>query len=170
MKVSATEEYGLRCLMHLAKAHRFGATVTTPDVDAAEGLPPHYAAKLLVTLRRAGLVQSVRGVKGGVRLARPPEQITIADAFAALSGTAVRTGACMSPDADVACSRSAGCGLRDVWATLTQIVTGLLSRVTLADLIAGRGNADAPGSLGAALAAARKDAKSARINIGSNLQ
>ena len=170
MKVSATEEYGLRCLMHLAKAHHLGATVTTPDVAAGEGLPPHYAAKLLVTLRRAGLVQSVRGVKGGVRLARPPEEITIADAFKALSGTAVRTGACMSTDAHVACNRAAACGLRDVWATLTQIVTVLLSRITLADLIAGRGDAIVPGPLAAALATARKEAKSMQINIGGNLQ
>jgi Rrf2 family protein len=74
VKVSATEEYGVRCLMRLARAWPEGRAVTTQQVASDEGLPPHYAAKLVGQFRRGGLVRSARGVRGGVRLARPPER------------------------------------------------------------------------------------------------
>jgi len=136
MKVSATEEHGVRCLMRLAIAWQAGVTTTLPEVARCENMSPQYAAKLAATLRRAGLVRSVRGVRGGVGLARAPETITLTEALAALSGTPVRTGPCMGPDG-TDCSHQGHCGLRGVWTRVATVVTGVLDEVTLADLVAG---------------------------------
>src|SRR3954447_18752312 len=74
MKITAQEEYGLRCLLQLARAAE-GHSLTIPEVAAAEGLSTPYVAKLLSVLRQAGLIESVRGRSGGYRLARLSREI-----------------------------------------------------------------------------------------------
>src|SRR5437763_17077173 len=73
MKITAQEEYGLRCLLRLALAEP--QSLTLPEVSAAEGLSVPYVAKLMAVLRDAGLVDSVRGRLGGYRLAKAPEEM-----------------------------------------------------------------------------------------------
>src|SRR5438128_7419927 len=73
MKISAQEEYGLRCLLRLAKAESGAATL--PEVATAEGLSVPYVAKLMAVLRNAGILGSVRGRSGGYKLAKPAEEI-----------------------------------------------------------------------------------------------
>src|SRR5271167_2439372 len=73
MKITAQEEYGLRCVMRLAKAE--SGSITLPEVAAAEGLSVAYVAKLMSVLRQANIVDSVRGRSGGYSLARPAEEI-----------------------------------------------------------------------------------------------
>ena len=73
MKITAQEEYGLRCLLRLAKAD--SGSITLPEVAAAEGLSVPYVAKLMAVLRHAGLLESVRGRSGGYSLAKPAEDI-----------------------------------------------------------------------------------------------
>src|SRR5262245_66626616 len=81
MKITAQEEYGLRCLMHLA---RCGGSLTVPEIAQAEGLSPAYVAKLLAVLRQAGFVESVRGRAGGYHLARPPGEVRLGRVLLAL--------------------------------------------------------------------------------------
>ncbi len=134
MKVSATEEFGVRCLVRLAEAWGQGRTATIPEVASREDISPQYAAKLIGLARHAGLVESIRGVNGGVRLARAPKEITLEDAFAALTGEALRTGRCVDPDQPT-CTRAPDCGLRRVFGALNRVVLDLLSGVTLADMV-----------------------------------
>lgn len=134
MKVSSTEEFGVRCLVRLAEAWQQGRTATIPEVAAREDISPQYAAKLIGLARQAGLVASIRGVNGGVRLARAPEGITLQDAFAALTGDALKTGRCMDPD-EPNCARAPDCGLRRVFGALHRVVLDVLSGVTLADMV-----------------------------------
>ena len=74
MKITAQEEYGLRCLLRLAEAPD-GHSLTIPEMATVEGLSPAYTAKILAGLRQAGLIESVRGRTGGYRLARNPTDI-----------------------------------------------------------------------------------------------
>src|SRR5205807_4047952 len=74
MKITAQEEYGLRCLLRLARAAE-GESLTLPEIAAAEGLSVPYVAKLLTGVRQAGMIESVRGRSGGYRLARRPAEI-----------------------------------------------------------------------------------------------
>ena len=75
MHLLAQEEYGLRCLVQLAR-HRDSTPLTIPEIAAAEGLSPEYTAKLMRALRQGGLVMSTRGAAGGYRLARRAEEVT----------------------------------------------------------------------------------------------
>src|SRR5947207_15079490 len=76
MKITAQEEYGLRCLLRLARSAE-GPPLTIPEIASSENLSPAYVGKLLAVLRHAGLIESVRGRAGGYYLARPPEEIRL---------------------------------------------------------------------------------------------
>src|SRR5215831_19245090 len=88
MKVSAQEEYGLRCMLQLARRQKDGSAepLTLGEVARDEGLTVAYAAKLVRRLRRAGLVRSVLGRAGGYSLSRPAETISVLEVLGALGG------------------------------------------------------------------------------------
>ena len=65
MKLSANEEYGVRCLVRLAYATDAGSGLTIPEISQAEGVSPAYAAKILRVLRKGGFVKAARGKDGG---------------------------------------------------------------------------------------------------------
>ncbi|HUA94637.1 MAG TPA: Rrf2 family transcriptional regulator, partial [Acidimicrobiales bacterium] len=83
MHIPAKVDYGLRALLLLAAA---GAPRTADELAAAQGLPPRFLGAILADLRRSGLVASQRGAEGGYRLARPAEEITLAEVIRALDG------------------------------------------------------------------------------------
>ena len=97
MKVTALEEYGLRCMIQVAGSG-VDSPLTVHEIGAREGLSGAYVAKLMNLLRDAGLVDSVRGRSGGYYITRPPEAVSISDILAALAGTSSRpTTASASP-------------------------------------------------------------------------
>lgn len=88
MPFSAKTEYGLVALIDLAAAHATGELVQTGEICRRHGMPERYLEQMLTTLRKGGFLQSIRGPKGGFRLARSPELITIAEVEACLDGEA----------------------------------------------------------------------------------
>jgi Iron-dependent Transcriptional regulator len=72
MKLTANEEYGLRCLVRIGYAGH-GGSITIPEMSQAEGVSAAYAAKILRVLRKGGFVTAARGKEGGYTLARPAE-------------------------------------------------------------------------------------------------
>ena len=138
MKITAQEEYGLRCLLRLAKAPP-GQSLTIPEVAAAESLSPAYVGKLLTVLRQAGLIESARGRTGGYRLARPAEEIRLGGVMLALGEPLYDDpGYCekhAGPETDGPCVHQGGCTLRGLWQTLEDWMRHVLDSVTLADLL-----------------------------------
>jgi Rrf2 family protein len=136
MKITAQEEYGLRCLLQLARHH--GAEPLTLGVIAEdEGLSVPYAGKLMNHLRQSGLVESVRGRSGGYVLARPAEEITLADALEVLGGSFFSSGFCDEHNGTHAsCVHLGECSIRSLWGVLGDIFDRVLKRTTLADLAA----------------------------------
>lgn len=138
MKITAQEEYGLRCLLHLARAEE-GQAFTIPEIAEAEKLSPPYVAKLLSVLRQAGLISSVRGRTGGYHLVRPAAEVRLGEVMRALSEPLFDDpGYCerhAGPDTTSVCVHSDGCTLRVIWQTLEEWMSHLLDRVTLADLL-----------------------------------
>lgn len=132
MKVSTRAEYGIRALMDLAQHYGEGP-VQSHDIARRQGLPEPYLNQLLVTLRRAGLVQSKRGPSGGHLLARSPDRITMGEAFLALEGS-VAPWLCVE-EAETACIYAPGCGLRPVWQAVKEATEQVLNRITLADVV-----------------------------------
>jgi len=134
MKFSSQEEYGLRCLLRIARdGGRAGLTI--PEISKAEGISSFYVAKLLRVLRRAGLLKSSRGKIGGYTLSRPPRQITVGEALAALGGRLFESDFC-TDHAGVAkiCTSSVDCSIRSLWQAVQHMVDRVLSKTTLADL------------------------------------
>jgi Rrf2 family protein len=142
MKISAQEEYGLRCLMQLAKAGE-GASLSISDIADAEGLSSPYVAKLLAVLRQNGLIESERGRSGGYRLSRPPGEIQLGWVLTTLGEPLFdEPGYCQrhaGSETDGACVHLGGCTLRALWQTLELWMRRTLDKISLADLLQSEG-------------------------------
>ena len=142
MKISAQEEYGLRCLLHLARAGQDGS-MTILEIASAEGLSVPYVAKLLSVLRHAGLIDSERGRSGGYHLARGAAEITLGAVMAVLGEPLFdEPGYCTrhaGTEAEGSCVHHGGCSLRALWHTLEQWMRHAFDRISLADLLQGEG-------------------------------
>lgn len=135
MKITALEEYGLRCMLQLTRAEG-GGPVTVAQVAEREGMSTEYAGKLLNMLGQAGLVHSVRGRKGGFVLARPADEITLAQIVRPFTADLFDSEYCdrHSGAADT-CVHSSACTLRPVWNTLSEMINQTLESLTLMDLL-----------------------------------
>ncbi len=139
MRISKTEEYGLRLVMTLAVD---GGQLTIRELAAREDLPETTVAKVVGALRKAGVVRAERGRYGGYELAAPPARITLARVVEAFDDRMFDAGFCdrMSPG-HRGCSHADRCGLRPVWRSLSEMVAQFLAGITVADVIRGAGSA-----------------------------
>lgn len=142
MKISSQEEYGLRCLLQLARVEA-GQSLTILEVAALEGLSPPYVAKLLSVLRQSGLIESVRGRSGGYRLAGTPAEVLLGTVLNVLGERFFdEAGFCdkhRGTESDGPCVHKGGCTLRALWGTLETWMRRALDHITLADLLQNEG-------------------------------
>lgn len=135
MKLSAQEEYGLRCLLHMAHAGK-EASLSIPEISRAEGLSIPNVAKLMRLLRIGGFVVSVRGQAGGYTLARDPEEITVGSVLDALGGRFFHTQFCERHSGlGKSCAHQTDCSIRALWAQIQDLLDSVLKRTTLKDLL-----------------------------------
>jgi Rrf2 family protein len=134
MKISAAEEYGLRCLLQLARRPH-GQLVTGREIAQNEALTPEYVEKILHRMTKAGLVRGLRGVKGGYVLARPAGEITVGEALRAADGRMIAGMCDRFSGADDRCVHLTDCGLRSVWVALDRQIYGFLNKLPLAALL-----------------------------------
>jgi Rrf2 family protein len=138
MKVSALEEYGLRCMLQLARRQReSGETpVTLAELARHEGLTIAYVAKMIRRLRRAGLVQSVLGRTGGYTLTQPAAEVSVGEILDALGGKLYDTDYCSRYSGDQAtCTHMGNCSIRSLWGVIGTLLDKVLGDTMLADLI-----------------------------------
>ena len=137
MRISALEEYGLRCLLALAKEGSDGQ-LSINDIAEREALSVPYASKLLSILRKAKLVSSVRGRKGGFCIARPADQITLYEVITALGGPLIDPDHCtrFSGQLDT-CVHSGGCTVHHVLGSLAGYIGDYLRNTSLKDVLEG---------------------------------
>lgn len=143
MKISAQEEYGLRCLLQLARADTVGESLTLAQIAHREGISVANAGKLMWILNKAGLVQSQRGTKGGYHLARPANQIRLNQVIRVLEGERVDTHCKTYTGVLDSCVHTGDCGIRPVILELHQIVDKALSEITLSQLLGSEAKVDA---------------------------
>jgi Rrf2 family protein len=135
MKFSAQEEYGIRCLLRIAKATTVNG-LTIPEISQLEGLTPSNVGKILRILRLGGFIDSARGQTGGYKLARVPEAIIIGDVLAALGGKLYEDSFCSTHSGvEGICNNSIDCSIRSLWTTIQNLLDGVLSKISLRDLI-----------------------------------
>ncbi|MBL8209517.1 MAG: Rrf2 family transcriptional regulator [Bryobacterales bacterium] len=135
MKLSAQEEYGLRCLLHMARLEP-GQSLSIPEISKAEGLSIPNVAKLMRLLRLGGLVVSVRGQAGGYTLARTPEEVSVSSVMDVLGGRFFSAKFCeRHAGLEKVCSHTNDCAIRVVWTTIQDVLDSVLKNITLRDLL-----------------------------------
>ena len=139
MKISAQEEYGLRCLLQLARAEVEGEPLTLAQIARSEGISVANAGKLLWILNKAGLVQSQRGTKGGYHLARPASEIHLNEVISVLDERVESHCRSYTGVLD-ACVHTGDCGIRPVIVELHQVVDSALAGITLSQLVGSEEN------------------------------
>lgn len=134
MKISAQEEYGLRCLLQLATLLE-SETLTLPQIAEREGISQANAGKLMWLLNKSGFVKATRGTKGGYSLARPSAEIYLSEVIKVLDADEI-SGHCDSyTGIKDSCVHTGDCGIRPVIVGLHEIVQNALSNITLAQLV-----------------------------------
>ncbi|MEE9555063.1 MAG: Rrf2 family transcriptional regulator [candidate division Zixibacteria bacterium] len=136
MKITALEEYGLRCMLLLAKSSE--ATLTLTDFSQREGLSVPYAGKLLMILKKAELVRAVRGRNGGYALTRIASEIYLKEIFDALGEPVFSPTHCQkySGEEEI-CVHKGDCSVRDIWRGFGGLIGTVLERITLDDIASG---------------------------------
>ncbi len=132
MKITTKVCYGVNAAVELAcRSGKGGAPVSLKSIAAARSIPEPYLEQLMNQLRRAGLVESVRGAQGGYRLSRSPEEITVGDVMIALEGN-VAPLACLLED--VKQCPTGGCAGRPVWEKIYSSILNVVNSITLREL------------------------------------
>ena len=134
MRVSAKVDYALRACVELAVAAG-GGPVKGDRIAQAQSVPLKFLENILLDLRHAGLVHSQRGAEGGYWLARPAEEISLADVIRAVEGPIANVRGVRPEQVEY---DGAAKPLQDVWIALRASMRAVLEDVTLADLAAGR--------------------------------
>jgi len=142
MKISAQEEYGLRCLVQLANLTA-GESLTLPQIAEREGISTANAGKLMWLLNKAGFVNSTRGTKGGYFLARPAEDIRLSEIIRVLDQDVLNKHCESYTGILDSCVHNGDCGIRPVIVGLHEIVANALSQITLAQLVGTESSVDA---------------------------
>ena len=129
MRLTARSEYGLLALVDLACHGEIGPQ-SAREISERQAVPGKFLEQLLVALRKAGLVTSVRGAHGGFQLSREPAAITVLEAVEALEGPLAPTMCSQEHD----CGRSHACAAGVVWERVATSLRDVLGGTTLADL------------------------------------
>lgn len=140
MKVTALEEYGLRCLLQLAKTYlehgQEGLSIS--EIAKREGLSIQYVSKITSHLRKAGLIESMRGVHGGYHLAKKPHELKLLEVSRALGNSIFDEEFCMDHSGQkTTCVHEKNCSVRSVWSGIHQHINTILGQISLADLLNG---------------------------------
>jgi Rrf2 family protein len=133
VRVSAKADYAIRAAVELAAAGD-GPPVKGERIAQAQSIPPNFLENILADLRNAGLVGSRRGAEGGYWLARPADEITLADVIRAVDGPLANVRGVRSEQVTYDGSAER---LRDVWVAVRAALRNVLERVTLADVASG---------------------------------
>jgi Rrf2 family protein len=132
VRTTAKTDYAVRAAVELAAAS--GGPVKAERIAQAQSIPPKFLENIMLDLKRAGLVQSQRGAEGGYWLARPAEEVSVADVIRAVDGPLAHVRGLPPEQLEYV---GAAVRLRDVWIAVRASLRAVLEQVTLADLVAG---------------------------------
>ncbi len=131
MKLSTRGQYGTRAILELA-LHQGQGPVLLRDIAQRQQISLQYLEHLISPLIAGGIVRSTRGARGGVSLARAPEEIRLSEVVRLLEGSIAPVECIDNPET---CNRSELCVTRDIWGEMKQAIDGVLESTTLKDLV-----------------------------------
>jgi Rrf2 family cysteine metabolism transcriptional repressor len=140
MKFGVGVDYCLKALIMLAERFPNVQPQRVEEIAAAQGIPENYLRRLLIELKRGGLVASQKGPSGGYLLARNPAKITMADVVQIIEGDFAPVE-CLEEGGNSPCQRGDACAMRNVWCEVRDSVNSILRRTTLQALAARRKSA-----------------------------
>ena len=132
MQLTMTGEYAVRAMIHLA-AQPFGVVVQIADVSKQWDIPENFLRKISAQLASAGLIISLRGVNGGIRLGQPGESLTVLDVIEAVDGK-IFLNKCLMCDGF--CPRDEWCAVHTLWGQAQDKIKEVLTSKTLSQLAA----------------------------------
>ncbi|MGH2668372.1 MAG: RrF2 family transcriptional regulator [bacterium] len=132
MKISTKGDYATRAMQDLA-LHYDRGPIQIEEIARRQHLPVRYLEQILLGLKRAGFLQSKRGVSGGYYLAKHPREITMGAIIRAMEGPIIPIY-CVGSGKREVCIEEPHCSLRDIWADVRDAVEGILDQTTLEDL------------------------------------
>jgi len=130
MKFGVGVDYCLKALIMLAERFPNVQPQRVEEIAAAQGIPENYLRRLLIELKRGGLVASQKGPSGGYLLARNPAKITMADVVEIIEGDFAPVE-CLEESNNSPCQRGDACAMRNVWCEVRDSVNAILRRTTL---------------------------------------
>jgi Rrf2 family transcriptional regulator, cysteine metabolism repressor len=133
LNFTAKEDYGIRAVVDIA-VNRRDVPVQAKEIAGRQGIPEQFLEQLLATLRRAGVIRSIRGAGGGYDLAREPSDISVGDILRALSGPVVPIHCVNDSDLD-RCELQGTCGVVDLWRRLKTAIDDVVDTTTVQDLV-----------------------------------
>ena len=131
MKLSTKGQYATRALLDLAQ-HPGDQPVQIRDIARRQQIPQRYLEHLITPLIAAGILMSTRGPRGGVSLVRSPDDISLDEVIHLLEGSVAPVECVNNPSL---CNRATLCATRDIWGDLKEAINGVLSSVTLTNLV-----------------------------------
>jgi len=131
MKLSTRGRYGTRALLDLA-LHQEEEPVLLKNIAQRQQISLLYLEHLITPLIAGGIVRSTRGVRGGISLVKPPEEIRLSEVVQLLEGSIAPVECVNNPEI---CARSQLCATRDIWGELKKAMNGVLESTTLRDLV-----------------------------------
>jgi Rrf2 family iron-sulfur cluster assembly transcriptional regulator len=131
MKLSTRSRYGTRMMLDLAQ-HSDEAPIQISDIARRQNISVKYLEQLIIPLKKANFIKSVRGPKGGHMLAKSPEKITIGQIVKVLEGETNLTRCIENPGV---CRRAKDCPTRDIWGKATRAMYNELDSVTLSEML-----------------------------------
>lgn len=133
MRLSTKGQYGLKAMFDLA-VHYGDGPISLKSIAERQNISDHYLEQLVASLRKAGLVKSIRGAQGGYVLVRDPAEITVGDIIRVLEGPLAPTE-CTDEEDPKACYRASTCVVRTVWERIRDSIAEVLDSTTLADMV-----------------------------------
>ena len=134
MKISTRGRYGTRMMLDLAARHDQGPTPLR-EIAKRQDLSVKYLEQLIIPLKAAGYIRSVRGARGGYTLAKKPDKINVGQIIKVLEGGLSLVDCVEDPKL---CEREKNCPTRDIWLRMSERLMEELSSLTLSDVLDGK--------------------------------
>jgi Rrf2 family iron-sulfur cluster assembly transcriptional regulator len=136
LKITQWGEYGVHFCAFIAKQHSLGnGAVSAQEIALSQQIAADYAYQILHRLKKYGIIKSVRGPKGGYKLAAPPASITLYSILQAAEGDIFEVLCENKPISSQRCSPGATCGLRPVWYALKEHISDFLKNYTIEHIL-----------------------------------
>ena len=135
MKISTRGRYGLRAMADLAAVCEEGKCVNLKSIAERQGISEHYLEQLVLPLKKAGIVESVRGAQGGYRLSRCASAITVGDILRALEGSLAPVDCIAEGEGSCGNAGCQNCVTKQVWGQIFNSLNNVVDSISLADLV-----------------------------------